>query len=788
MSDSNIAKEKLHKFHVELEKPSRDTRISILDGNDRLQFEAFGSVETRLPKGLYTIRTELYGNMEEYMVRHVKATEKCVPAPKMYSSALLENFASSHEYYTAPAVQWSRANTYTGTLTAPGDSNGGIFIFLRYGSSELARKLTTKAMDGMLYSLLDKDRKTICPLEPMLVKQNNQDGWLAFSADLSPGLYFLRYSGTPPREIPLYIYGNWQTQVFVMLHKQPLFAGMRVFMGKCTEGFRPENRDAHTVDAVLKKLQNNEYSIQRDLIQTLAYGNFDNPIAGILAAYVYLKSDETKDNELFGRVLENLEKRILKTDTSPDIQALKLLAARHFGTTASAGEPALVIETPPMLRLGLETIFSSAVTRPGLVPENCLNERIASKVYVDSPWSSWEPLEHHGPGSFTISVPAREVKKSLEQKIKMIKKTGFTMQTAKTKSAGKIMRSGKSIANVHADTLFDNIYSAGDSITISSKGRLGGGKTGRGGRGNFGTLSTKGRFGTTRTGRGKEQVAGKMDTFSFESGRSGIGRKGGVYASGGRSGLRSKDVSINKRQTRGLETVELETKDVKKRAVTVRRVGKVQKPIKYTIDWVTDSVLEVMLKRISDGKGYDLNGIAESLGLPPSTVKRTVNKMVSNMAVDSASHQALADYVVKKATTIATRNSGFRVPTAVEVAKQAMTIATEGRVLRRPTVVDVVKKAMSTAAVDQALRRPAAVGAAKKAMATAKEDPTLPRLLVADIVKKTRTFMGKKRGFKTRRGKIIYFSRKVVVDSKADSRRKHRLMKAQGIKFTKYQK
>jgi hypothetical protein len=45
-----------------------------------------------------------------------------------------------------------------------------------------------------------------------------------------------------------------------------------------------------------------------------------------------------------------------------------------------------------MLRAGLEAVLRLSASFPHLIPEGSLTDRLSTRLFVDSPWSTWEPV------------------------------------------------------------------------------------------------------------------------------------------------------------------------------------------------------------------------------------------------------------------------------------------------------------------------------------------------------------------------------------------------------------
>ena len=90
-------------------------------------------------------------------------------------------------------------------------------------------------------------------------------------------------------------------------------------------------------------------------------------------------------------ILGNLEDML---GPCPDVRALRLLAARAFQATPAL-EPFF---EPPVLRAGLDAVLREAAMYPELVPEEGLVDHLSTRQFVDTPWTSWEPVITTPPG------------------------------------------------------------------------------------------------------------------------------------------------------------------------------------------------------------------------------------------------------------------------------------------------------------------------------------------------------------------------------------------------------
>ncbi|XLS28646.1 helix-turn-helix domain-containing protein [Flavobacteriaceae bacterium M23B6Z8] len=373
--------------------------------------------------GLYTLRLVMNGEVKD----HVFLLDKnktfqidsrggpgVITPPKQFSSVLLgEIYESSHEYYTDNAVKWSQQDT----LKHQSDSkhaaaSSSLFIFLRFASREHFKKLSSDPdflpFNG--FKLTDTNGKQIAVLdEENSAATDFDDGWLAFNCRLSSGSYYLFYEGKEPRQIPVNIFENWHTQLFLTLDEKPLFGTLRIFLAP-DRFFDLHNETYKYIDILLNKLQNRNYSLGKELIEMAAYGKFRSPMLGLIAAYTYLKSKETHEDRLFKIITTNMQETILKNnEDAPDLRALSILASQHF---ENENFPKTVVKGTPMLRIGFEALLKASIKYKRLIKEGSVNDFISENLYFDSPFNTFKPI----PFPEERKVPKRKRKKTLKKR------------------------------------------------------------------------------------------------------------------------------------------------------------------------------------------------------------------------------------------------------------------------------------------------------------------------------------------------------------------------------------
>lgn len=383
----NSKKTEDYQLHFEAEgQLSEFVFLELFDGDGKVIASGYQKISEKLPRGLYQINIYSNEKLETETVRLDKDYHGSWENKGSYSAISGNFLESSHEYYTETSKYWSDHFT---TDEKPYDDGSSVFIFFRYPDREIRdqQKSVAESM-GWRFSLLDKDRKIIFRLNEKNIKEDKDFGWLAFHTPLSSGIYYLVYNGPVKREIPLYVFENWQTQFFLMFKKTPIFPTARILYRKPNLAFDVAVNDNLEVDKLLRNLQNAIHHIPKSLLERVASNEWENPMLAMVVCYVYLLSSKTEQRSLIEKVLKTLQQRLANASDCPDIKAIELLAAVRFGTEI----PKLVLDEPCMLKVGFKTFLEQAALNPEKIQIVEMNEIITS-LHGDMVWSSYKPIE-----------------------------------------------------------------------------------------------------------------------------------------------------------------------------------------------------------------------------------------------------------------------------------------------------------------------------------------------------------------------------------------------------------
>lgn len=357
---------------------AEDCQIAVFNGWQEEVGRDVERVDLHLPRGLYTVRLERAGELVETTLRHAGPTRETLPAPLRRSSTPLFDTATTHEYYAYTSAELSKRDTRS-PLGNPIGGEGRLLLFVRaisaehYGGEDLLDQLLLADRHGVPISTFD-DVET----------ERSNDGWACLSAVAEPGPYYLHDEGRTSREMVLHVQEGLSTQLFVTYNRGLRFETGAILMPDMYQGFDPDDPIARAVDAALGGLQVGRDWMPREAMQLLLHGKFHDPMLGVLGAHILLLRREPPEDTL-ATVLGNLDGLLPE---SPDVAALRLLAAERLGW--DAGEDPF--EHPPMFRAGAEAVLRASVEMPELLPEGGLMERIATRLQVDTPWTTWDPV------------------------------------------------------------------------------------------------------------------------------------------------------------------------------------------------------------------------------------------------------------------------------------------------------------------------------------------------------------------------------------------------------------
>jgi hypothetical protein len=387
------------------------TSLRLFNGHNEIISEGYGNISIKIPRGVYQLQIEFNEHVENRHYRVDSNTKDELRDLEYQTSSSIPIFGlrNTHEYFSDPSTEWSKFTTGSKKKQVSGSS---LFLFFRYSNKEVSFKKRPRMEQD--FFILNKKREVICKLDQTNTKsdegrEEEYYAYAAFHQPLKRGQYFLLHKGKTNRcEIPLYIFPDWQTQLFLIFNDGPIFSSTKISIEK--NQFFHNSTQTMQLDALIQKMYNGIYVLPEDLKMGAAYGKWQNPMLGILSAYMYLLSDSTLDDKLYQTILGNLERRILKDKKAPDLIALRLLGAIHFDKSI----PREPLPGPCMIAAGMNAFLEQSLESEFLIPKRSLIEKIFPKMRTSSIWTMYEPL------------PVKRIKpKEISSKSKSIKQANI---------------------------------------------------------------------------------------------------------------------------------------------------------------------------------------------------------------------------------------------------------------------------------------------------------------------------------------------------------------------------
>jgi hypothetical protein len=363
-------------------------KVKIFDGNDKeiKDFKADKEDTIDVEPGIYTIRLELNGILKDHIVRihkderfafrippkgeHWKDATR-LSLPMIYSSIPFddenyETYKSSHEYYSFACITWSQKSTERKIKDEPWVASS-LFIFFRFPNHEQFETLKSKWSPPFYdsFQLYDEQCVLIKSFNEHNSKINNDVGYIAFNMAVEPGTYYIKVTQNELSQmIPVQVFANWHSQVFMTLGEQPLYGTLRIILSR-ERKFDSRSVVNKYIDILTDKIQNNEVELSTELIKYVASHKTESPMLALLCIHAYMNGESDVNDKAIGRMIVVLNELILHNNSkSPDIKAIELLAERYLGETDVNKKE---LNSVPMLRLGIQAISDAAMQCPTLI-------------------------------------------------------------------------------------------------------------------------------------------------------------------------------------------------------------------------------------------------------------------------------------------------------------------------------------------------------------------------------------------------------------------------------------
>jgi hypothetical protein len=441
-------------FRVRAENRDDATRLTVFDGRNRICIQATGAIDTGLPKGLYQVRLERLGAMEDHLIIHDEATDMDLPLPRRQSAMPATDTRFTHEFYQGPGVTFSKKST----RADPDNTAGLVRLMIMLRAS--GERDSTGVSVGAGLTLFAADGRRITGFEPQETQADTAAGWQIFSALIAPGPYLLVLVGEQRAEfLPISLHAGWDSMVFVPHENGLRLSQSSLDMVRHGRGFDPSDDLAQKIDGAMKGLGENLDLLPGDMRREAIYGKFSHPLHGLIGAHAHFLS---------GRQQERLEQQVLRNlwrllPGSPDVVALLLMAQERtpeglpetiealqkIAREAFGPEhpPQFPLAFPPMLRPGLRAVIRASVGLSDLIAEGSWCEAAAlSSFDGGGAWAVWD--QERGSVTRVLELPPDGPSVPSSQKVYAAIKRAIAAQT------GEAMRNVRAASRVR-DVLSD---------------------------------------------------------------------------------------------------------------------------------------------------------------------------------------------------------------------------------------------------------------------------------------------------------------------------------------------
>lgn len=346
--------------------------LTVTDHSWRVVANGIGWLSTDLTPGIYKIEAQLgRNNWTDYVSLRGGPQHVHVPPFGIKSAVPYSSFTRSHEYHE---VQMRAAEGRTDVRVGEG---ARILIMARNWSPD---GTASADLPRLRLERWRGDEIADFYIHGDIVSDGDAVGTCTIA--VNPGTY-VASAETPFGRMSLAVYAleGWETQVFVLQDFTTQRASIETSMARPTisvtqaivrlGGAQPMLYEL--LEAGQAALAERRLALGRDVFDQIAYGKWDAPVLGLLAAHILLLADDRKqstrpgaplitfDRDYFETIVKNTAK--LLGSLQPDVLALRMRSETMPAPTD------VVVTTPPLFLRSWEMLLeASKAGRPNLLP------------------------------------------------------------------------------------------------------------------------------------------------------------------------------------------------------------------------------------------------------------------------------------------------------------------------------------------------------------------------------------------------------------------------------------
>lgn len=358
--------------------------ISVFDAKNNLISKQSGSFSGELPRGMYTVVSELNGFTTEKIIKHVSPNSIELPTPTIAGfekKIAYAEIASKQSRLTD--VTFKNPSTDPVTAKTP-----KLFVFCHATNKAFIEEVKSFYVNLKVY---DEWNNKVLQMEKDDWTINEDEGWMAYQTHLPEGMYFFNHHrNLKNNSFSISLVSGYQTQIILPFNQQPDFNAIQIGMGENSFFDEVGSDYFRSFQIAETKMLNADYNLPENVLQDLAYGKWTNPIYGVLVCYMYLLSKKRNNDELIKIVLRNLETKIFKSNENPDLMILNLLLKIHLGEKIST-ENMEPITRVPMFKVGVNKLIDLSYDYPALIQQSGIIDLIAGRLRHNTIWTCFKP-------------------------------------------------------------------------------------------------------------------------------------------------------------------------------------------------------------------------------------------------------------------------------------------------------------------------------------------------------------------------------------------------------------
>jgi hypothetical protein len=382
--------------------PEQTTEIFVVNSNFKRVASGLGRLETEVEPGIYKVRFRSGGKQRDELVevKPGQPSANVTTDPLGFSSAApIANTRTTREAHR------SSAEAESTNVHLKKGSGSQLYLYVR----DLEPDDIEPPWAGM--SLHDIEGKLLAEMTAGVCDQ--QHGFSALNIELNPGTYRLRIESGPLGVFEMFLItaDGWQTQAFLLAAdfqvgevtaRRAALKTAAVFMTRMGHGFHSDNERFRHAELARKGLVMGRSVFNRETLNELLWGKFENPMMGIFGAHLLIQA-RRPNHELIDEVVTNLS-NLLGSHADVDALMLRSRTLRRLNK--------LEFPTPPMLRSSWELIVRNSLRQLGTVPGGSVTSALADGLLSSAPW-----LLHRLPDIQQRSRPAEGINFAQSQRV-----------------------------------------------------------------------------------------------------------------------------------------------------------------------------------------------------------------------------------------------------------------------------------------------------------------------------------------------------------------------------------